>query len=162
MKKRSFFPAIALLLFFSFQLSAQTWSTAQQQVIDQVQTCFDNWWKATNANDLSVFLKACPCDEDFAVWSSVYGAPVGIDAVEGLFSQGVAAPSAEPPTVIIRPVRVKVAGDVAVIFYYLNVYQVDPESLFLNFNSAKRTTMLRRVSGKWQLVGDMVVPEGSE
>lgn len=162
MKKSILFPAIILMTAASLRIQAQTWSPAQQQVIDQVQTCFDSWWKATNSNDLNVFLKACPCDEDFAVWSSVYGAPVGIDAVKNIFSVGVASPSAEPPTVVIRPVRVKIAGDVAVIFYYLNVYQVDPESFFLNFNAAKRTTMLRRVGGNWQLVADMVVPEEGE
>ena len=160
MKRSSFLPIVLFLMSGFVQVAAQTWSDTQQQVIDQVQTCFDSWWKATNANDLDVFLNACPCDKDFAVWSTAYGAPVGIDAVENIFAQGVAAPSAEPPTIVIRPVRVKIAGDVAVIFYYLNTFQVDPDALFLNFNSAKRTTVLHRVSGKWQLVADMVAPEG--
>jgi len=162
MNKRFVIPGIFLITLAAAPAFAQTWSNTQQQVIDQVQQCFDSWWKATNANDLDIFLEACPCDDDFAVWSSMYGAPVGIDAVEGIFAQGVAAPSAEPPTVILRPVRVKVSGDLAVIFYYLNVYQIDAEALFLNFNSAKRTTVLHRENGKWQLAADMVVPEQSE
>ncbi len=143
-------------------LPAQSWSPAQQEVIDQVETCFRSWWAATNADDFNVFEKACPCDPDFAVWSSVYGAPIGLDAVKDVFAEGVAAPSAVPPTIFVRPTRIKVVDDKAVIFYYLNVYNVDPDGAFLNFNDAMRTTFLHKVKGRWQLFADMVVPVSNE
>jgi len=162
MKNEKLIIFIVMLVSFSVNIHAQSYSKVQQEVIDQIQTCLDSWWSATNEGDLNVFLSACPCDEDFAVWSTAFGAPIGIDAMTNIFALGVSAPSPDPPTIMIRPTRVKVVEDVAVIFYYINAYQVDPAAEFLNYNSAKRTTMLRKVDNHWQLFADMVVPEVEE
>jgi hypothetical protein len=44
-------------------------------------------------------------------------------------------------------------------FYFFFGAIDDSTAEFLNFNSAKRTTMLRKVDDHWQLFADMVVPE---
>ncbi len=157
MKKAIFLPLFLFLALPPAQISAQTYSADQQAVIDQLERCFQNFWQAMSKSDFSVFEDACPCDEDFAVWNLSFGAPVGIEAVKDLFEQGVAA-GPTPPIIILRPVRVKIAGDFAIAYYYVDTYQVDYDDLFLNFNAGMRMTVLRRVNRRWQLAGDMVAP----
>ena len=130
-------------------------------MIDQVEACFNAWWPATANNDLNIFMKACPCDEDFAIWAATYGAPVGIDAVADIFVSGVSAAGIEP-VVTIRPTRVKIADDLAIIFYYMDIYQVDPEAQFMSFKAAKRMSVFHRINGHWQLAADMMVPVKNE
>lgn len=161
MNKKLSLSFLVLLILISMQAGAQTWSKAQQEVIDQVETCFNAWWPATSNNDLNIFLKACPCDDDFAVWAAAYGAPVGIDAIADIFASGVSAASDEP-VVTIRPTRVKIAEDLAIIFYYIDLYQVDTEALFMNFNTAKRMSVFHQVNGRWQLAADMMTPVENE
>lgn len=84
--------------------------------------------------------------------------PSDFRAIEDLFELGISA-ATEPPVINLRPVRIKISGDMAAVFYYVDVFQPDPNAMMLNFNAAKRLTVLHRVNGKWQLSADMVVEE---
>lgn len=146
-----------ILLVFSFMIActitvySQTWSAEQQQVIAQVKNCFDKWWAAVKTGDSASFRSACPCDADFAIWSTDFGAPIGIDEASSILK------FAKDPSIdhfqTIRPVRVKIVDNIAVMYYYQDTYR-GTLSDYSSF-SAKRLTVLRKVSGRWQLVADM-------
>lgn len=158
MKRSTFLIPFFFLAFSVTTMQAQTWSKNQEEVLSQLKECYTYLPLALQSGDLSTWTDNCPCDKDFAVWNTQYGAPSDFGAIQNLFEQGIAA-ATEPPVINLRPVRIKIAGDMAAVFYYVDVFQPDPNALMLNFNGAKRLTILHRVNGKWQLFADMVVEE---
>ncbi len=145
---------LILALAFTFLLpvpaAAQHWTAEEQEVIDHVRTTLDTLVKHGEV-DIDVWMELVP-DETFFWWFTTDPVPTHLENIPAVFEQ---FRGARYLWADVKPVTVKVHGDVALIGYYSSIGFVDSngESRLLQ---DKRLEVLRKVDGQWRFFGSMV------
>jgi ketosteroid isomerase-like protein len=134
--------------------AAQSWSPAQQEIIEQIKRCNDAWVASIEQKRFEVYDAVCPATEQAVFWYTARDAPVAYKGSTGLW----AGSSSQNRTVSWRdlePVSVQVDGDVAYI-YYAVTWTVEPQSGPKGDNRSRRLTVFHKRNGRWHMSGGSI------
>jgi ketosteroid isomerase-like protein len=145
MKKR-----MVLLVAFLFgiglsTLLAQEWSAAQKEVWKNV----NDYWTLLAKGDLNGFLGYM--HTDYVGWDNNDALPSTKEDAKkwlGYFMQGV-----KMPVFDIKPLAIKIYGDVAFVHYYFAYVEELPDGKKRN-DHGRWTDILLRQDNKWVMIGD--------
>ena len=130
----------------SITANAQNWDDEQLDVINSLKACWDTWEYALDQNDLDIWHEQCT-DGDFSYWGSGKGAPNGPETGLRNFEQ-IKANGWR--WVDVRPLTVKIVGDVAIMQFYGYWNRNSPDGIV--GEEDKRTEIFQKVDGRWVLV----------
>jgi hypothetical protein len=109
-------PAVALLaLLVATPASSQNWTAEEQSVIDHVLACWDAWVEAVADETPDRWAAACPFDENAYWWFTAEGVPNNLGLV---YRNWDLIRERSDDWIDLRPIRVNVFGDVAIIHFY--------------------------------------------
>jgi hypothetical protein len=145
----------ALLAWLPASPSAQNWTPAQQDLIDQVKRCNDAWSESIARKSYALYEKSCPETAEAVFW---YGgeAPARYGGAAGVWSQSSAANRAVTWT-DLRPVAVQIDGETALV-YYTVIWTVQPSEGEPRGNRSRRLTVFHRRDGRWLMAGGTIAP----
>ena len=134
---------------------AQNWTGEQQEVITQLEECWDIWLEAVNQGRPDAWLDRCT--DDFRYWSDETGAPNDAARLRREWGEIMAA---EEYWVELRPLVVRVVDDVAIMHFYgaWNMRQGEERVT----QERKRTEVFRNVNGRWLLIAGHGQPSGNQ
>ena len=136
--------------------SAQSWSSAQQEIIEQVRRCNDAWVTSIAEKRFEIYDLACPATEQAVFWYTASDRPQTYKGPNGLWAYS----SSNNRAVSWRdlePITVQVDGDLAFI-YYTVTWTVVPNSGGPRPNPSRRFTVFQRRNGRWLMAGGSVAP----
>jgi ketosteroid isomerase-like protein len=144
----------AMALALAAPLSAQQWTAEQQEVITQLEECWDIWVGALNEGRPDAWLDRCT--DDFRYWGDEVGAPNGSADARRTWTEVM---EADEYWVSLKPLDIRVVGDVAIMHFYgsWNGREGD-ERVTLE---RKRTEVFRNVNGRWLLIAGHSQPTGN-
>ena len=112
--KRAFFLVIALVLSSFVTATAQQWSPEQQEVIDNLEECWDIWQDNVKSGSPEGWISEC-ATPDLTYWVSSDSAPLNNDYNRRTW--GVDSGTGGD-WVDIRPISITVLDDIAVLHFY--------------------------------------------
>jgi hypothetical protein len=125
----------------------------EQELLAELESCWDAWMDGVRQNDAEVFFDGCNLDQDALFWWSQDGAPQTFDQVRRIWDT---ISETDERWVGIRPVGVRVFGDVAIINLYGYWQAATPEgSVVTEF---KRTEVFQRRADGWTFIGGHGTP----
>jgi len=137
--------------------SAQKWSPAQQEIIDQIRRCNDAWVAAHVEKRFEVYDSVCPATEQAVFWyTGGDGTPVTYNGAKGtlaasiLKTRGVSWKD-------LQPVAVQVDGDVAYIYYSVT-WIPEPETGPASPRPSRRLTVFQFRGDRWLMSGGSIAP----
>jgi ketosteroid isomerase-like protein len=136
--------------------SVRGWSSAQQEIIDQVRRCNDAWVASIAEKRFETYDAACPATEGAVFWYTTNPAPDTYKGPNGLWVKS----SSENQSVSwsdLQPVAVQVDGDLAFIYYSVT-WTVVPKSGQSTSNPSRRLHVFQRRNGRWLMAGGSVAP----
>jgi ketosteroid isomerase-like protein len=145
MKKRIVLP---MILFFGIGLSAvfaQDWSTAQKEVWKNV----NDYWALLAKGDVNGF--ADYVHADYVGWDDSNTLPTTKEESKKdltYYMQGT-----KMPLFNLKPLTIKIYGDVAFVHYYYSYVQEMPEGKKRS-EKGRWTDILLKQGSKWVLIGD--------
>ncbi len=136
---------LCLTLFISVQLSAQEWSDKQKEVWKNVEA----YWALINKRDVEELMSYS--HSDYSGWSINDALPRNKEQVR----KGVTHRFPTRNTLLseIKPVAIKIHGNVAIVHYYYSRLVKDVEGKERN-SSGRWTDILMKQGDKWVLIGD--------
>ena len=149
--------AALVVLALPGSVRAQHWTAEEQEIIDLNQGCWDAW----ALEDLEAMERICNEHVDGRHWWTPESAP-GI----GWFSKNaerwaaVFHPLDEELYWEIRPLSVRIFGDVALIHFWATVTMRDEEGTRSTKNR-KQLNIWQRINGRWTWIGGMSSPEST-
>lgn len=146
---------VSFLLLAASPISAQQWSAEETEVIDSIKQCWDTWMEAVRAHDADIWISECT-DGDFSYWGSEEGVPEGPDALRRDWER-IRASDAD--WIDLRPLRVKMIGDVAIVQFYGYWLALTAEGS--TRTEWMRTEIFHKVNGRWLLVAGHSNPASS-
>jgi ketosteroid isomerase-like protein len=152
--RASVFPLFLSLLIPPAALSAQQWSSEEQELLDHVKVCWDAWADAVNAKDLDIWMDTCQPDPDFSGWWTSDGGLWTLEAEERGFSDWVAGVE-HMYWENLQPLEIKVHGDIGMIWFYITYREPGSDGPLTRFEN-KRFEVFRRAGGVWHWLGAMV------
>lgn len=144
---------LALALALPSAASTQQWTAEEQGLLDNIKMCWDAWMEAVQAKDLEIHYRKCPQAEDFSMWWTDFSAPEGRQMAERNLQQIAAT---DIGWLDIRPVAVRIWGDVGMVQFYGYWSARTPEGPMVT--EYKRTEVFRRVNGRWVFLGGQGTP----
>ena len=149
--KRSLTLAAALMT-APLVLEAQQWTPEQIEVIESLKGCWDTWMVSMRADDPSVWIDQCT-DGDYTFWWAAEGAPNNPETLRRNFEwiKGTDLGWSD-----IRPLTVKVFGDVAVMHFYGYWWAKTSDGKTLT--EELRTEVFRKLNGRWVLAAGHSTP----
>jgi hypothetical protein len=148
--------AVSVALLAAQPLIAQEWTAEEQEVLNQLESCWATWWDAIAEENLDVWARGCPHDDQVVGWW-VDGAVPGL-GIEWFRRNFETLARIQKPAIPRlwenRPVLVRVRGDSAVVFYYLRLGGQD-EADGLLWRELKRAEWFYRKDGRWLLAAAM-------
>ena len=129
--------------------AVQSWSPAQQEIIEQVKRCNDAWVSSIAQKQFELFDAVCPATEQAVFWYTGRDTPMPYKGSNGLWARS----SSENRTVSWRelePVTVQVDGNVAYI-YYTVTWSIEPNGDQTSHNRSRRLTVFQRRDGRWHM-----------
>ncbi len=139
---------VLITLFFGFGLSsvvAQEWSSAQKEVWKNV----NNYWEIMAKGDVNGFLDYFHAD--YAGWENDEPLPSTKEETKKWLSfayQGIKVAIYD-----LKPVAIKIHGDVAIVDYYFALIKENKEGKKTS-ESGRWTDILLKQGTKWVLIGD--------
>jgi ketosteroid isomerase-like protein len=143
----------AIALAIPSAASAQQWTPEEQELIDNIKMCWDAWMEAVQAVDVEIYYQKCPQAEDVSMWWTDFGAPEGRQMARRNFQQ---IATVDRAWLDIRPVAVRIWGDVGMVQFYGYWSANSPEGPVVT--EFKRTEVFRRVDGQWVFLGGQGTP----
>ena len=140
------------LLFLRSPLSAQEWSSDQQEVWTNVEAYWVLWAK----RDLDGFIGYF--HNDYSGWFNRTDLPSDKASSKKWIAENFSSNKIAVHT--IQPVAIKVHGDFAIVHYYYSYRQEDASGKKTNMNG-RWTDILMKDGDKWVLIGDHGGPSGS-
>lgn len=135
-------------------MRAQTWSPQEQEAIDHLAACWSTW----AARDFDVWAQTCRLDPAGSYWEASEVAPSSMD-LNSPYLGATARRDFEDLDVVawdIRPIRVTSWGNVVGVYFFGVMRLRDPEGNVTVIQD-KRFEVLRKVDGRWGVVGGMSV-----
>lgn len=150
--------AIAALAAFPFvpaTASGQHWTPEEQEIIDLNQSCWDAWGN----EDFAAARRTCNEHPDGRHWWTAESAP-GIGWFEKNADRWAAAfhPIEDRLYWEVRPLSVRIFGDVALIHFWGTVTTIDDQGVRTTV-ARKQLNIWQRVDGRWTWIGGMASPE---
>ncbi len=136
---------LCLTLFISVQLSAQEWSDKQKEVWKSVEAYTD----MANKGDLEGFMSYF--HSDYSGWSVNDALPSNKKQVTKWIAHNFQTRKILVSD--IKPVAIKIHGNVAIVHYYWSRLRKDAEGKERN-SSGRWTDILMKQGDKWVLIGD--------
>lgn len=138
--------ALAAALLLAQGVGAQTWTAQEQEVLDQLEECWDIWMEGIRSRSPDRWIRDCSAP-GMTFWWSADGAP---STNEWNVRNWELNAAADLGWADIRPVSLIVDGDLAVLHFYgyWRATSGDGEVL----TEAKRTEVFRRLDGRWKLL----------
>jgi ketosteroid isomerase-like protein len=133
--------------------SAQQWTDEEQGLIDHIKMCWDSWMEAVEAGDVEIHYRKCPQADNVSMWWTEYGAPEGKEMARRNWAQISAT---DLGWLDVRPVAVRIWGDVAMVQFYGYWSARTPEGPTVT--EYKRTEVFRRDGGQWVFLGGQGTP----
>ncbi len=136
---------LCLTLFISVQLSAQEWSDKQKEVWKNVEA----YWALINKRDVEEFMSYF--HSDYSGWSINDALPSNKEQAGKWIAH-----TFQTMTVLvseIKPVAIKIHGNIAIVHYYYSRLLKDAEGKERN-RSGRWTDILMKQGDKWVLIGD--------
>lgn len=125
-------------------VEAQQWTPAEQEVITQLKQCWDRWMDGVRGGSPDVWLQTCT-EPGFTYWG-VEGAP---GSAEALRRNWKAIAAQDLGWVDIRPLVIKITGDIAMVQFYGYWSAATPAGP--TTAEWRRTEIFHRVNGRWLL-----------
>jgi ketosteroid isomerase-like protein len=142
---RAFVPIAVLAATASFRLAAQEWSAAQREVWEAIEECNRRYVEEDSTGILACY------HDDFVGWR--YGDPVPRtkDSIRTLLPAELEA--AETIASDLRPIAIRVRGDVAVAHYAIRWVEKDAKGEMATLRMIWTDTLLRE-NGRWRWLAD--------
>jgi hypothetical protein len=141
-----------LLLSLPLAGAAQSYSAAEQEVLDQLAECWDLWMEGTRSGSPEGWIAQCTVPE-LTYWGAQDGAPLDNDFTRRNWDM---ASATDLGWVDIRPVSIQVMDDFAVLHFY--GYWRAPGPAGEQVTEAKRTEVFRRMDGRWKMIAGHATP----
>jgi hypothetical protein len=135
-------------------VSAQSWSSEQQAVIDQITRCNDGWVESIAQKKFELYTSVCPEKADARYWYPRSATPTPYGGPDGVWIRSSGANRAVSWQ-DLKPITVQIDGDVA-LAYYAVTWTVVPMSGESRPNPSHRLTVFRRSNGKWLMAGGTI------
>ena len=136
--------------------SAQTYTAAEQEVLDQLAECWDIWMEGVRSGSPDRWYTQCAAPE-LTYWPAQDGAPIQSDFDRRNWDL---ASSMDLGWVDIRPLSLTVVDNIAVLHFY--GYWKTPSEDGQRVTEAKRTEVFRRIDGRWKLMVGHSTPVSME
>ncbi len=138
-------------------LEAQTWTAAQQEIIQFAEGCWSSW----QTKNWSSYAAACPADPSLRYWSMHEGVPNHGHRSWRPFSEAI-WPRIDPFHHELRPIAVQIHGDVALYYFFATYSNADANQVVHTFTQHELAVLQRR-NGRWILIGGAfdVFPAGN-
>jgi len=149
------FLALAVPWILPSPSSAQQWSAAEQEVLDQLAECWDLWMEGIRAGSPDRWYAECTAP-GLTYWPAQDGAPLDTDFDRRNWDLAMAM---DLGWVDIRPVSLTLTDDIAVLHFY--GYWKTPAPEGEQVTEAKRTEVFRRIDGRWRLLAGHATPVSS-
>jgi len=135
-------------------VAAQSWSAQEQEAIDHLRACWETW--ATE--DYDAWVETCNLDPSGSYWSSEELAPNSMETGQG-YLRGIVLQTLRDADVVawdIRPIKITTWGDVVAVYFYGITHLRDSDGN-VSVLQDRRLEILRKVDGRWGVVGGMLV-----
>ena len=147
--------ALAFVFLLPMVAHAQQWTVEQQEVIEQLKTCWDIWEDGLQAGDPAPWLERC-ADPAFTYWADE-AVPAGIEMARRAWATWM---ESDYRWVDLRPLVVTIHDDIAIMQFYGYWNEKRPDGRVIT--EGKRTEVFRKVNGRWLLLaGHATVPPES-
>lgn len=94
--------------------TGQTWSPAQQEIIEQIKRCNDAWVSSIEQKRFEVYDAVCPATDQAVFWyTGRDGAPAPYKGSNGLWTTSQSSQNRAFSWGDLEPVTVQIDGDVA-------------------------------------------------
>ena len=127
--------------------AAQSWSPAQQEIIEQIKRCNDAWVASIEQKRFEVYDAVCPATEQAVFWYTGRDVPVAYKGSNGTWAMSSSLNRAVSWR-DLEPVTVQVDGDVAYA-YYAVTWSFEPHSGPKSDNPSRRLTVFHKRNGRW-------------
>lgn len=144
---------LSLLAFIPAAAQAQTWTAEQQEVITQLEECWDIWVEASALGRPDPWLDRCT--DDFRYWGDETGVPNGPAVLRRQWREIM---EADYRWVTLRPLEIRIVGDVAIVHFYGSWNAKEGDGRITE--ETKRTEVFRNVDGRWRLIAGHSQPSG--
>lgn len=124
-------------------------------MITQLEECWDIWVEAQELGEPDRWLDRCA--DDVSYWSEQVGAPNDGNVVRRQWAQIM---EADYRWVSIRPLHIRIVGDVAIVHFYGSWYGNGEDGRVLE--ERKRTEIFRNRNGRWLLIAGHSQPSGTQ
>ena len=144
----------AILALTPRAIIAQTWSAQEQEAIDHLRACWETW--ATE--DYEAWTQTCNLDPSGSYWSGDELAPNSMKTGQGYLRDIVLEGFQDGDVVAwdVRPIHITTWGDVVGVYFY-GIIHVRDRSGDVSIVQDRRFEVLRKVDGRWGVVGGMLV-----
>jgi hypothetical protein len=143
----------SLALVLAVPVSAQQWTTEEQAVIDHIKMCWNAWVDAQREGGPDQFFQRCPFDENSSFWWTDAATP---QSVERIRREWEFFAKIDLGWVDMRPIVVRIWGDVAMVQFYGYWKANTPEGPVTT--EYMRTELFRRNGSHWVFLGGQGTP----
>ena len=147
-----FLLVVAVLLAGS--ASAQQWTSEQEEVITQLEECWDIWVVATHDGSPDAWIDSCT--DDFRYRGDEIGAPNGVAELRRTWGEVVAT---DAYWVSLRPLDIRIIDDVAIVHFYGSWNEKQGEERVTQ--ERQRTEVFHKEDGRWLLIAGHSQPSGN-
>jgi len=148
--------SIASCILIPLTTLAQTWNEQEQELLDQLETCWDAWMEAVEQNNPELWIEKCNPAKNYSMWWTEEGAPQGIDAVKRDWET---IRKVDVRWIDIRPVAIRIFDNVGIVQFY-GYWKANTETGPVT-TEYKRTEVFLKVDGKWSFIGGQGTPVSS-
>ena len=137
---------------------AQSWSAEEQEAIDHLRGCWSTWV----TEDYETWTETCNLDPAGSYWNAAELAPNSMDTGDHYLRAIVLQGYTDSDVVAwdIRPIRITSWGDVVGVYFFGVAHLRDSEGT-ITVVQDRRFEVLRKVDGRWSVVGGMSVADPS-
>jgi hypothetical protein len=132
----------------------QSWSPAQQEIIDHTRRCNDAWVASHAEKRFEVFESVCPAADQAVFWYTDGDTPVTYKGQDGMWA-GSVKNNRSITWQDLRPVVVNVDANVAFI-YYAVTWTPQPVTGSAAPRRSRRLTVFQRQNGRWVMSGGTI------
>lgn len=136
-------------------LNAQQWNAEQMGVINSVKACWDTWVEGIRRRNPEQWLAECS-DGESVYWGTADGSP-RVGTPDQLRRRWEAVSRADRKWIDLRPLSIKIVGDMAIMHFYGLWEQNTPEGQIV-VNEAKRMEVFRRAGNRWVQIAGQATP----
>jgi ketosteroid isomerase-like protein len=131
--------------------TGQTWSPAQQEIIEQIKRCNDAWVSSIEQKRFEVYDAVCPATDQAVFWyTGRDGAPAPYKGSNGLWTTSQSSQNRAFSWGDLEPVTVQIDGDVA-YFYYGVTWSFESNEGTRTNNRSRRLTVFQKRNGRWYM-----------